>query len=433
MHALSRGRGGEAQDLITARFADFDRRLDGDGPLGVAVSGGGDSVALLHALKQWGRRPLEVFCVDHGLNPQSAGWTAGVARLAAELGAGFTALAWRGDKPVNGLAAAARTARHGLLAAAARSKGVRVLCLGHTRDDIAEAEHMRGQGSNVSAPRAWSPSPAWPEGRGVFLYRPFLNLRRSDLRAFLRHRQAVWIDDPANDSAQSLRARVRREVPEDLPPVADTPPLLTTADAQAVIDAEFAACGQIAFRTPAFLALATDTRLKLLSAAVVCAGGGKRLPRHDSVAGLLAASGTATLCGARISRSGDRIVLARSAGDMVRHGGPAIHEDDEIVWDGRFAFSPSVVLRAAAGLRRRLGPDDRRRLMAVPAGVRATLPLACDDNVFLPEFTVLPNGPLRQSSYNRVTATCWVLPRFLAVLGLVASESDLARADRPWL
>ena len=67
------------------------RRLDDEGPLGVAVSGGGDSVALLYALAEWGRRPLHVFCVDHGLNPASGGWTQGVADHARRLGAALSA------------------------------------------------------------------------------------------------------------------------------------------------------------------------------------------------------------------------------------------------------------------------------------------------------------------------------------------------------
>ena len=55
--------------------AAFAARLNGAGPVGVAVSGGGDSLALLCLLAAWGRRPLHVFCVDHGIHPDSAMWT----------------------------------------------------------------------------------------------------------------------------------------------------------------------------------------------------------------------------------------------------------------------------------------------------------------------------------------------------------------------
>ncbi|MBW8733769.1 MAG: tRNA lysidine(34) synthetase TilS [Asticcacaulis sp.] len=202
---------------LTAAFSLFDHYLDGraDHPVGVAVSGGGDSVALLYWLAEWGRRPLHVFCVDHGLNPSSSQWTQGVARHAENVGAAFTALSWTGEKPTTGLSAAARSARHALLADAARAAGVGVLCLGHTADDIAEARLMRAAGSSVGRPTLWSPSPAWPQGRGVFLFRPLLSQRREALRTWLKSKGLSWIDDPANDNTASLRARIRLYVPGD--------------------------------------------------------------------------------------------------------------------------------------------------------------------------------------------------------------------------
>jgi tRNA(Ile)-lysidine synthase len=82
--------------------------------------------------------------------------------------------------------------------------------LGHTADDLAEAAAMRAEGSSVSDPRYWSPSPVWPEGRGVMLLRPLLGERRAALRAWLSGRGETWLDDPANDDPRSARARARR-------------------------------------------------------------------------------------------------------------------------------------------------------------------------------------------------------------------------------
>jgi tRNA(Ile)-lysidine synthase len=70
--------------------------------------------------------------VDHQLQPASAAWTADAVAKARALGAEARALAWTGDKPATGLSAAARAARHALLADAARAAGARVLLLGHT-------------------------------------------------------------------------------------------------------------------------------------------------------------------------------------------------------------------------------------------------------------------------------------------------------------
>ncbi|OYW79895.1 MAG: tRNA lysidine(34) synthetase TilS, partial [Asticcacaulis sp. 32-58-5] len=183
-------------------FDGFERYLTPDSakPLGVAVSGGGDSVSLLCLLHLWGRRRLEVFSVNHGLNPQGADWCEGVRKLTGRLGHGFTQLDWIGDKPVTGIQAVARQARHGLMADAARSKGIKVICLGHNRDDGIEARLMRDMGSNVSAPDIWSPSPVWPQGRGVFIFRPLLNVPRQVLRDWLTAIGVSWVDDPANDN-----------------------------------------------------------------------------------------------------------------------------------------------------------------------------------------------------------------------------------------
>src|SRR5579872_5299872 len=144
-------------------------RLNGPAgaPVAAAVSGGGDSLALMLAAAAWAERAgrrLVVLTVDHRLQPQGAAWAASVAARAAGLGLTHRTLVWRGEKPATGLPAAARAARHALLAAAAREAGARVILMGHTADDLMEAQLMRRAGSSVPSPRPWSASPAWPEG-----------------------------------------------------------------------------------------------------------------------------------------------------------------------------------------------------------------------------------------------------------------------------
>ena len=90
--------------------------------MALALSGGGDSVALLHLAADWARargRPLLALTVDHGLNPDSARWTAEAAEAARAAGADWRGLTWDGDKPATGLTAAARAARHRLIGEAA--------------------------------------------------------------------------------------------------------------------------------------------------------------------------------------------------------------------------------------------------------------------------------------------------------------------------
>ncbi|MFX8820989.1 ATP-binding protein, partial [Acinetobacter baumannii] len=69
--------------------------------------------------------------------------------------------------------------------------------MAHTADDVAESAMMRaGDAPGLGHLREWSPSPAWPEGRGVFLLRPLLEVRREALRAWLRDHAIAWFDDP---------------------------------------------------------------------------------------------------------------------------------------------------------------------------------------------------------------------------------------------
>jgi tRNA(Ile)-lysidine synthase len=419
---------------IQDKFPEFAARLDGDGPVGVAVSGGGDSVALLYALAAWGKRPLEVFCVDHGLNPLSAQWTQSVADHAARVGAGFTALHWQGDKPATGLAAAARLARHRLLAEAARGKGVSVLCLAHTADDIAEAEAMRAQGSNVGAPKIWSPSPVWPEGRDIFLYRPFLDVRREALRDYLRGIGADWIEDPANESPQSLRARTRRALRgQSGAGGAPEREMITTDEMRSVLHAPeyLGSLGMIALRAGAFDALPRETALRLLAAAAVCAGGGDKLPKAEKVAALLAnlpAGKALTLCGARLRRADDLITISREAGDIGRNraGARLLNGTDEAVWDGRFVVrSPQAgEIVAAAAVRGELSDGDRAWLLTLPESLRDSQPVLVSrgqkDNQ---NKGLLTNPALGQNAHRDIGITCLVLPRLYAAMGLIATES----------
>ena len=409
------------------------RRLDGEGPLGVAVSGGGDSLALLYRLAEWGRRPLHVFCVDHGINPASAGWTEVVADHARRTGADFTALAWTGAKPATGMSAAARAARHALLADAARKAGVRVLCLAHTFDDRLEAAWMREQGSNVTLPAEWGPSPAWPQGRGIFLLRPLLGHRRTSLRDELKARGIAWIDDPANANPQSLRVQAR--LAEKAPPTQTATATLLPEQMEALLDREWAQLGLIALRRPVFDDLPPALAHKVLAAAAVCAGGGMRLPRGDSVEALaigLASGRPRTLCGARLWQADGHIRVVREPGDIVRAGTDRmmLASGDETMWDGRYAIRSerSGAVESSRTARGRLSEADRAVLVGLPAALRGILPVL-DDN--FPNPALPSTRLLGQTTQTGVDFVNWVVPRFVAACGTVDRESriglDLAR------
>jgi tRNA(Ile)-lysidine synthase len=237
------------------------------------------------------------------------------------LGAGFVRLVWTGDKPDAGLPAAARAARHLLIAEAARRLSAPVVLVGHTLDDQLENALMRGAGVRVGMLREWSPSPVWPEGRGLFLCRPLLALRRADLRRWLEEKRWGWIDDPANEDLRYVRARARRALtdPAALPTIDEAPPARlpglwrvepwggATLDRQALMRAE------------------PGQALRLLQIAAVCVSGAERLSRPARAAGLLARLKAterfvATLGGARIEATAEQLILERDAGEAARGG-----------------------------------------------------------------------------------------------------------------
>jgi tRNA(Ile)-lysidine synthase len=160
--------GREGRDALAARVAGrLDRRLSKDdpAPVALALSGGGDSIALMRMTAAWAQtrgRPVLALTVYHGLNPDSPAWTRFAGEAAQAAGCAWRGLVWTGDKPVAGLTAAARAARHRLIAEAARAAGARVVLMAHTADDAAEADLMRAEGSTLGRVREWAPSPAWP-------------------------------------------------------------------------------------------------------------------------------------------------------------------------------------------------------------------------------------------------------------------------------
>ena len=86
------------------------------GKLGVAVSGGSDSLALLHILHDWGRVPLTAATVDHGLRVEAAEEAEKVAKICETLGIPHQVLKWQGWDGKGNLQAQARQNRFSLLA-----------------------------------------------------------------------------------------------------------------------------------------------------------------------------------------------------------------------------------------------------------------------------------------------------------------------------
>jgi len=402
-------------------------RLDArsDRPIAVAFSGGGDSLALLIAARSWARRigrPLISLTVDHGLSSESGAWTSWCARRVRDLEVEHRRLIWSGSKPATGIPAAARTARHRLLADAAREAGASVILMGHTADDRLEARLMRAEGSSVSEPRAWSPSPAWPHGRDIFLIRPLIGVRRETIRRGLRERGETWLEDPSNTSEASLRALVRMRIAGTGDPGPPDEPCCSQSLHRA---ATVGWAGDIALPLQALRSAPDAARTRFLRAALSCAAGGAASPRGAQIDRLWdrvseTRPTTATLAGARIERNGDTVRMMRDDGS-IREVAPASGKSP-VIFDGRFEIAgipDGHVLTAMRGYMSRLDSAEHARVRTAPPAARRSLPVWVD-----------PRGASRcplieKPGQGRVRNL--VAARLAAALGAVAVEAAIGR------
>ena len=179
----------------------------------VAVSGGGDSVALLHLLHRFAARrriELTVAHLDHALRRGSAVDSRFVVRLATSLGLpsvtvrrDVAASRRKDESPEE----AARRVRRAFLLQTAKETGAVAIATGHTLNDQAETILMRlARGAGPSALAAMAPA-----GPGPFV-KPLLGIERVALRAWLRKNRLPFRDDPSNRSQAFDRNRVRRLV-----------------------------------------------------------------------------------------------------------------------------------------------------------------------------------------------------------------------------
>lgn len=185
-------------------------------PGAVAVSGGGDSIALMHLLRDWAKKSRVVLpvvlTVDHGLQPRSKANARRVLRWARALGLKAHLLSWGGDKPKSDIEAEAREARYRLMGEWCRKHGIATLYAGHTQNDQAETFLLRlarGSGlDGLAAMRAVSfyPVAGFEELR---LARPLIDFDRDVLRAHLSARAQEWIEDPMNADPRFSRVRIR--------------------------------------------------------------------------------------------------------------------------------------------------------------------------------------------------------------------------------
>lgn len=354
------------------------------GPIAVALSGGGDSLALMHlaadVLGAAAPRQLWAVTVNHQLRPEALAEAEAAGKAAKTRGLRHALLTWKhaGKVPGN-LQAAARAARYGLMAAWAETVGVRHILLAHTEDDQAETLLMalaRASGLDGLA----GLRPDWAEG-AVRFHRPLLDIARADLRADLAARGAVWAEDPSNRDTKFQRIRARKALAA-LDPLGITGASLARvarqmAQVKAALDAALAEAfhsfgaeeaGAILLSRPQFAAAPEELRRRLIVKAVQYLAAAPHPPRAESLARFVQsveAGKTATLGGVRGGAWQGALVFARELNAVKGLETPA-----GALWDGRWHLKPAA--GAPRGLKiRALGPEG---LTLWPRALRPDLP-----------------------------------------------------------
>jgi tRNA(Ile)-lysidine synthase len=326
--------------------------------LGIAVSGGSDSMALMHLLVEWRaarrRAPaLSVLTVDHGLRPESLAEAEAVGRAAAALGLPHTILRWAdATKTRSGLQAAARTARYNLMAQFCHGQDIPALITAHHLDDQAETFLMRlKRGSGLAGLAGIPAESVWA---GIAVLRPLLEVPKARLVASLRARKIAWSEDPSNAAPEFERTRLRADrdafaalglSPEALARSArrlQRARLAIEASATAFLAAHSRtdAAGFSILDREALFDAPEEVALWALGRLIAAIGGMGEPPRLVKLEAVLAALKAHpekghTLGGCRLEPAGGEIGIFRE----TRRGGLpelALEPGEHALWDNRF-------------------------------------------------------------------------------------------------
>ncbi len=419
-----------APDAIPLSHDEFDALARDHGltaPLAVALSGGGDSMALLLLVLDWAARvygepaatgrtdalkgvlggagaKVTALIVDHGLRAGSdreAEWVAGEA---ARRGADVHVLRRDGPPLRANVQAEAREARYRLMEAWCRAHRVPTLLTAHTQEDQAETVLLRlGRGSGVDGLAGMAArSMLRDETRKptIELIRPLLGVSRARLRAVLTAAGQDWVEDPSNQDPRFARVRMRGLADalarEGLTParLAETAARFARARA-ALEDARDRLMSEAVVWHEAGYALLDawtlarapeDVALRVLAALVQAIGGQTHPPRLDRLERMLAALGSTGLERNR-TLGGCRFAVAREQGTVLvcrenRALGPdvVLRSGQTALWDSRFRVG--LPADSGGGVVRPLGRQGvgllreamGRSPLGVPVLVRAALP-----------------------------------------------------------
>lgn len=367
--------------------------------IGLAISGGADSLALMLLYAAWDdpRKPNPiVYTLDHGLRPEAGDEAEMVVREAGRLGLDARRLSWTGTKPSTGKQEAARAARYRLIGEAMEADGVKVLVTAHHRRDQAETVLMRlAHGSGVSGLGAMR---VFALVEGVKIFRPLLDTPPEALADLVARAALTPAADPSNGNPAYERTRWRNMLPgladlgltEDRLAVVARRMQRIDALAERLVD-DFVSThftldplGVVRCPRSALAAAEPEIAVRALGRALDAASGTRpaSLARIEALAQRIAVGDpfAATLAGARVDARGDTAMLFREVG---RIGLPEVRlgAGETALWDGRFSIEASVPLTITPAIemtRERFARLNGAPLSGPVAALRSA-PLICDE------------------------------------------------------
>ncbi len=345
----------ETDEEISAVFDEHLTRLSEDlsvTSLLLAVSGGSDSMALMHLASTWAvQRKLtcSIITIDHDLRIESAREANFVKSAAEALGLKHNTVRWEGWDHKGNLQMYAREARYRLID---QNRGQhRIVLTGHTNDDQAETFllHLR-RGSGVDGLAAMRAKRKVTGSNGGFwLLRPMLGLSRDKLKLFLKRQKISWIDDPTNEDTQFDRIEIRKAI-QQLNGLGITTFLLSkTAShmqrAQAALDMHTGRLarqicstqmGDLLINRSGFLDLHDELRYRLFASALRWVSSNPYKPRFDSLIATLEQiliGKAQTLHGCYIHPKSEHIRISRELNAVANKRIPL---SNGILWDNRW-------------------------------------------------------------------------------------------------
>ncbi|MEP1231182.1 MAG: tRNA lysidine(34) synthetase TilS [Litorimonas sp.] len=372
----------------------------------IAYSGGGDSTALLHALKDHPQLKM-VYILDHKLRDGSDVEAQKAYEFTKSLGLHAEILSWVNQGVDTAIQERARAARYSLIGQACREASIEYLLTGHHKDDQAETlfmrfEHKTGwRGAAGMAEMEYAP--IWPEMAMVTILRPLLNISRKALMDYNNTHDLNWIEDPSNCNPNFERVRARSYLKQNPQMAIDL--LEAQLDLREGLTQERRRLGKIArehvtLDEQGIITARKNCPSELLYYLFRVASGEGRMIERSKIVRLVefmqtARFTSATLGGALIRRNPSEhgfilcrdlvVVTGRKDANVPPKALKMSFTDKPQIWDGRYVFNgPSEYsVNSAYAARSLMGNMELKRLRDYPAAVRQTLPVVIKDGKVL--------------------------------------------------